>query len=150
MKNYLLLLAVAGAFTFTACNDDDEDVQSKKEMITSKTWKLTTRSQVVTDSTGNSTTDNTIDACEMDDTYKFTSDNNFIRDEGATKCDPTDPQTETGTWALTDNDTKFTITSSGFTVPGDLVEISNSKLVVKSSLEIFGDKIVTTSTFSAQ
>ena len=36
--------------------------------------------------------------CEKDDIYEFNANGNFVLDNGSTKCAPTDPQTQTGSW----------------------------------------------------
>ncbi len=150
MKNYFLLLALAATVGFTSCGKDDDDVApTKTELLTSKTWMLSERVQVTTDSSG-TTTNSTILACEKDDTYKFTTDNKYTRDEGATKCDPSDPQTEAGSWVFTDNETKLAVTSGNFTLPAEIIELTSSKMVVRSTLDFFGDQIVATNTFIAQ
>ena len=148
-KHYLLLLAMAASFTFVSCDDDDEVTPTKTELLTSKTWSISERVQTMTDSSG-TTTDNSLDACEKDDTYTFTTDNKLNFDEGATKCNPSDPQTSTGSWTLSDNDTKLTLVSSGLSIPGELLELTASKMVVKSTLDFGGTIIVNTSTFTAR
>ena len=154
MKNYFLLLALGAAFTFSACDNDDDDAstpsQTRTQMLTSKTWQISARSQVYTDSAGNSTTDTSLDNCEKDDTYKFTTDNKINFDEGATKCDPDDPQTGTGTWAFSSNETKLDLTVSGIPISGDIIELTPNRMILKSTIDIFGEEIVNTSTFTAQ
>ena len=51
----------------------------------------------------------------MDDYLKFNADKTLVHDAGATKCDPTDPQTENGTWSMpSDALLMMTIPNSGF------------------------------------
>lgn len=49
--------------------------------------------------------------CAKDDVMMFNAGNNFVYDEGASKCDSGDPQQEAGTWTLSDDKKKLTLTS---------------------------------------
>ena len=50
------------------------------------------------------------EACEKDDLTKFNTDGTITDDEGATKCDPNDPQTTNdGTWVLSADNSSVTI-----------------------------------------
>jgi hypothetical protein len=39
-----------------------------------------------------------------------------VTDDGATKCDPADPQTVTGTWQFAANETQMVLDSSPYTI----------------------------------
>lgn len=43
--------------------------------------------------------------CQLDNTYTFKSDGTGTTDEGATKCNSTDPQTTPFTWVFKNNGT---------------------------------------------
>jgi hypothetical protein len=53
--------------------------------------------------------------CEKDDLYQFNSNGNFVLDNGATKCAPTDPQTQSGSWNYNSSNKNlhFEITAAG-------------------------------------
>jgi len=51
------------------------------------------------------------ESCSKDDIVYFNAGGNFIYDEGPTKCDPNDPQQETGSWSLSGDKKKLTLTS---------------------------------------
>lgn len=54
------------------------------------------------------------DECTKDDLTKFNSDGTITDDEGATKCDPNDPQiTNDGTWVLSDDNSSLTMSYPG-------------------------------------
>lgn len=46
-------------------------------------------------------------ACGRDDFYRFQTDFSYVRDEGATRCYPTDPQSYRNTWRFENNDTEL-------------------------------------------
>jgi len=126
MKNYLLLLALASSAVLTSCGDDkDDDVKpkTKTELITAGSWKATalTISPAV-DFNGDGTPDSDLfqfsQACEKDDITNFKTDKTYTEEEGATKCNSSDPQVYTnGTWAFSGDETKITLTPNGSSNP---------------------------------
>jgi hypothetical protein len=150
MKNYLLLLIAASAFIFTSCGDNNPPEPTKTELITNKNWKITAQSE--SDNGGAATDSYTnISSCNKDDIFIFGTDGKFTWDEGATKCDPADPQTvETGTWAFTNEEGKIVLTFVGDTDEFDIVELTSSRLVIKESSSFQGVNTVTTTTYTAQ
>lgn len=96
------------------CHDKKDDV-APGETIKFKDKKWQTVSVTIDpgydfDKDGKLETDITkliAEPCEIDDIMTFQSDQKISYDEGATKCDPSDPQTTTdGTWSF-DNATKM-------------------------------------------
>lgn len=49
-----------------------------------------------------------MESCEKDNTLTFNTNGTTLEDEGATKCDPDDPQTVPGTWSFNADKTKIT------------------------------------------
>lgn len=152
MKNYLLLLAVAASVSLASCgNDDDEVAPTKTDMLTGKKWKQVAETETRSDTTGTIDTFAPVVSCDKDDLLVFKTDSKLIFDEGATKCDPNDPQEfEAGTWALTNNESKLTLTILGFPVEGDIVELTTTKLVTRTTDVDQGVTTVTTATFEGQ
>lgn len=110
MKNYVFALLSIG-FIILSCNKDDDDdntnndVKAKVQLITSATWKYDT---AAIDVDKNGTPDQVlppgaIASCEKDNTITFKSDSTGTLNEGATKCDPSDPQTTSFKWWFKDN-----------------------------------------------
>lgn len=130
MKNYLLLLAVAATVSFTSCDSDDDEVTppTKTELISNKNWTVTAE----TIAAGGSSQDlyAQYDACQKDDFVKFATDGKVTFDEGGSKCDPTDPQTETYNWSFTNNEGKLTITDGTQSIDQNINELSASKMVL--------------------
>lgn len=133
----LLLLAVATA-PFVSCKKDDD--KSAEDTLTSATcWSQ------VKDEVYNTTTsqweDQGVDDCTKDDCTNFKSDKTASFDEGATKCDPTDPQTTTGTWSLSADGKTLTLTQDGVSLDGTVVELSSSKMVLEYDFAIFKNRL---------
>jgi len=108
MKNYVFALLSIGFIIFS-CNKDDnngnDDVKAKTTLLTSATWKYDT---AAIDVDKNGTPDQALPAgyienCEKDNTITFKSDSTGTLNEGATKCNSTDPQTTSFKWWFKDN-----------------------------------------------
>jgi hypothetical protein len=108
MKYYVLALVSIGFIVFSCNKDDDDkkdDLSTKTQLMTSATWKYDT---AAIDADKNGTPDQalpagTIENCEKDNVITFKSDSTGTLNEGATKCDPTDPQTTSFKWWFKDN-----------------------------------------------
>lgn len=152
------MLAAAASFTFVSCSDDDDTTTTptptpqptKTELITAKNWKLT-KQMVSINGSPESDFTQFYDACELDNLHKFATTGAFTIDEGATKCNASDPQiNSTGTWMFTNNEAKLKITEGADVTEVEIMELSASKLVVKESVTDQGMTFVNTTTFSAQ
>ena len=124
----LLVLALA-ASTFASCKKDDDGKSAEDNLTSASCWAP------VKDELYNSATsaweDQGVDDCTKDDCSKFNSDKSISFDEGATKCDPTDPQTSTGTWSLSADGKTLSLTQDGFTIAGNVIELTSTKLVIE-------------------
>ena len=130
MKNVLkfgLLAVVAGSLLFSACKKDDK---SAAEILQSGSWKLSKDEEKL--STETAWTVNTIEACSADDFTTYTSATAYTYDEGATKCDPADPQTSAGSYTISADGKTMSVDGLTFTS-----EVSESKVVL-TALNILG------------
>lgn len=129
-------MGIAATLTFTSCKKDEE--LSKTEMLTTGSWI-----QVGATEDGQDVWDADYEDCEKDDITTFSSDGTFTIDEGATKCNPSDPQiSDSGTWELSSDEK--TITIKGF--PAEIITLTSADLVVK--IDLLGTN--TTATFKKQ
>lgn len=115
----------------TACSKKDKTA-SKSELLTSGTWKLSAAEE---DNDGNGTyeIDNYafFSDCFKDNYFTFQTNGILEMNEGPTKCDPADPQTETGNWQLTQNETHIKVDADEWI----LEELTNTTLRWK---EVYG------------
>jgi len=150
MKKTLLFCGAILLFT-AACkkNDDDNNNKTKTENLTTGNWYLRsstfTMSIMGVDSTYDGMAD--MEACEKDNFYTFLGGGVAKMDEGATKCDASDPQTETGTWALLNNETKLAINGAGVTDTADILELNGSTLKLQATSSFMGFTLKNTMTF---
>lgn len=109
-KQTILAVAILGALVIStsSCKKDNENpsptpapapAPTKTQIITSKNWKIVSMDINGTDIMP------MMPACEMDNYLSFKTNNDYIENEGATKCDPSDPQTENGRWQFIMNET---------------------------------------------
>ena len=129
----VLFLAVIGLFTLNSCGDDDSG-QSAIDIITSGIWKVT---ESRSDIDGDGDLDDTLENCSRDDEYVFEEDGTLNFDEGATKCDAADPQSDTGNWGLSPDEQTLTLTVGGFGIPFTVVSLSSNRMELRG--ENFGD-----------
>ena len=128
------LMSIVG---FVSCKKDKDDTtaKTKTELITTGSWKRTAlTSNPAYDWNANGVFEtnilNTMMPCEKDnfDTYK--TNGVFETNEGATKCDPLDPQTWTVTWIFADNETKLIFDG---TDEYELIELTATTLKFQST-----------------
>lgn len=152
MKTKFQRLFLVGALTsavLIGCDPDkDEDpapttttTATKTQLLTSIAWRqVAAVASPGIDTGGVAPVTNIIsfmDACELDNKHTFKTDKTYVDDEGATKCDPADPQTTTGTWEFNSGETKLLLDKgTADEMEMTLVEITSStlKLSFKDSL----------------
>lgn len=137
-----LIAVLLSGLLFTGCSkDDDDDKQSKTELLTSSTWKF---SNAGIDADNNGTIDSplpdgTLDDCSKDDTFVFNTGGTGTADEGPTKCDPSDPQSVNFGWALSNNEQDLTLTGfdfGGLDANFKIRTLTTTKLAISQTVEI--------------
>jgi hypothetical protein len=138
---FAALLAVV-IFLMPSCKKDP----TKTELITTGTWRITASTVTF----GTTTTDAYASflACDKDNVTTFVAGGVIKEDEGATKCSASDPQTNTGTWAFTDNETKLSIIASGATAAYSIVTLDANTLKISQSTTSSGVTYSSTITFA--
>lgn len=119
MKKLSFLLL--GALALGSCkksNDNSPASPSKTDLLTAKNWRIT----MATVTLAGSPLPGAIEKCSLDDFLKFSADKSLVHDEGATKCDPTDPQTDKGTWSMP-SDAKLTVALPSSSYPDGTFDI---------------------------
>jgi len=99
-------LVLTAVLVLNACKKKKDDntgggATSKKDILMSHSW-------VATDILVNDTSWWAIfPDCDKDNVFTFKANNVVTTDEGASKCNSSDPQTSDDVWMLIDNDTKI-------------------------------------------
>jgi hypothetical protein len=130
---YLLAFVLLGSFTLiTGCKKDDTTPDTKS-VLTSGSWKLTswTSDPAFPNGSGATIPDlyNQLPSCTKDDLSVFNANGTYNEDEGASKCNPADPQVfNQGTWTLSVDNKTLNITAGGRTTENTLVSVSSSEI----------------------
>ena len=119
---------------FISCNRNDAPAQpTKTSVITQATWKY---DNAGIDGDRNGTIDfpppaGILSSCMIDNTLTLSPNGTGVVDEGATKCNPTDPQSASITWSFADNETSLKLGGGGILgISGQfkILELSATKL----------------------
>lgn len=137
--NFLLvvmLLLMGGLVTISSCKKDD-DSPSKTKMISGKNFYVKSMKidPPVTSVTGVTVTDLypfTPD-CVKDNFITYNENGTFVEDEGASKCEPGDPQTINGTWEFLSDETQLMMTYDTLYQLYNLDHLTNSILKLSFS-----------------
>ena len=119
--SFKALVAMLGVFALlltTSCNKDDDATPDKAKLLTNGSWKMSAMTvDPPIDWFGIPVTDvfAKLPTCVTDDFAVFKTNGTVIYDEGASKCEPADPQTSNGTWSLNTAQTILTLTNDGET-----------------------------------
>jgi len=145
LKNLLVILMTGiFAFSFSACGDDSTEPSpssnSNTDLLTSSAWIMTAgkiEPPIVIFGIEFNDIYADMEDCDKDDELIFNTDFSGSEDEGATKCDPADPQSEAFTWAWASNETQIVYDSTTF----DVVSLTTTELKLESVIdgEEFGD-----------
>jgi Lipocalin-like domain len=152
MKIRNLILAVV-VLTIASCKKDETQQQAPipttKDLI-AKNWRQTSSVATYSYQPGSFDDFATWPPCDKDNISKYNINGTYTYTGGASKCNPSEQEVlDSGSWSLSNNDTKFSFTTSGTTYTFDIVEITNSSFKIKQT-EVFSyGTIYTTSTFVA-
>ncbi len=132
MKKMILFSIATCLFFCMACKKDKDKTLTKTEMITAGSYNLTA---VRSDNDGDGIYEDddyaTFDACFKDNYYSFRTDGKVEMNEGATKCDPMDPQTELNDWHFASNETRLVIGTGSFVIDYSIEVLDNTTLRIK-------------------
>ncbi|WP_276499961.1 lipocalin family protein [Terrimonas pollutisoli] len=139
-KRFLLAVVLFSALQIlnTSCSKDDDEPaagKTKTELLVKGSWKFSDAK------VGGTSVSAFLQTCQKDNIATFAAAGTGTADEGATKCDPADPQTNSFTWNFQTNETilfistpLFTGGSSSFTI----VSLTETELVVSQNMTISG------------
>jgi hypothetical protein len=154
MKKVTILLALV--VSLGSCKKDDDNnpvTPAVNSTLTSGNWKLASSTSVIEYPApiGPQTANlyDMMQACQKDNLSKFNTDKTVTMDEGATKCNASDPQTQTaGTWNLTNNDTKFDFAYQGTTINADVLTLNSTTFTIRYVTVASGITSTTTTSYT--
>lgn len=114
--NYTITLALL-VIVLAGCSNKDTPppgVSNNTQLITSSAWKY---DNAGLDLDKNGTIDVSVtgqlQACQLDNFLTLSTNGTGVANEGATKCDPSAPQTVAVTWGFASNETVLNISGGG-------------------------------------
>jgi len=135
-KSIRLIVAIllSGLF-FVSCKKSSSHPKTNTDFLTQASWKFDNAKVNGVD------VSSLLKACETDNILTFSSNGSGTLDEGATKCNSSDPQSNPFTWNFTTNETVlhvsavlFTGGSSDFTI----VTLNDTQLVLSQDITVSG------------
>jgi Lipocalin-like domain len=126
--NSMLIIAVLAIITGSVGCKKEEVVATidTKAILTSGKWKLTAQTTDGKDSYSS------IDACDKDNTETYSTDGKVTVDQGAVKCDATDPQVQVYTYALSADNKIINIKGGPFDLNFTILEINATTIKYES------------------
>jgi len=143
------IAAICCAITCLLACKKDSETKSKKDLLTTGSWHVSAYTvDPAIDFDGDGTDETNVyavmDQCIKDDHTTFFENGTAELDEGATKCDPSDPQTMSLTWSINQEETKLEVQGIEY-----LIESLTETQMVLKEIEVISDVTVThTVTFS--
>lgn len=137
-----LLILLAILTNLPACKKSNNG-ENRMELATNGTWYYEDAG-IDGDGNGTGETDippGTIPDCQLDNSFTLMTDGTGVADEGATKCDPGDPQTSPLTWSFSNNETVLTLNSAVFAgVSGDfeIITLNQTTLILSKEITVPG------------
>ena len=133
----MAIFAIAFLSTLESCTKDGDSgsgaaAVTKAGLLSSSGWVMKSMVATFPAPVGDMDVYALEDACSKDDIINFNSNKTVTGDEGATKCDPADPQTtDDGTWELASNDTKLVLTEDGDVTEFTITSLTSSELLME-------------------
>lgn len=129
-NNYLLFPASAFLLLlFLGCNKSENDQDTSAQSLLLGKWKITGYTQV-----SNGTSSDyyvTMPPCAKDNVITYSSNNNVSLDEGATKCNQSDPQLVSETYTINGSQiTTYTGDEGDDLDQGTIISLTSTTLII--------------------
>jgi len=147
----LCLSVFCFSILFTSCQKVDEPIieLTNADLILG-TWKMTAATIDPPQFTTGSDFMATLDECETDNTFLYEEGTSLKVDEGVSKCNSGDLQTQVGTYVFNPDETILSTTINGEQLSSDIIEITESELIFSRIVEFNNSDVTLTFTFSKQ
>jgi hypothetical protein len=152
MKNLSTYLALAfiGLASLNSCKKDETTsltrAATKTDVLTAKRWKVT-NVKLADRSIFNTIL---VDSCYKDDLTKFNANKSVTFDQGKVKCNESSPQSRTGSWEFTANETKLKVTDSDGSVLEEIISTLNTTTMIVTDPDFAGPGVAAEVTYTAQ
>lgn len=129
-----LLLLLLCLFVVAACKKSST-AKTNTELLAQTTWKFSAAT------VNGSDVSSFLQTCQKDNILTFQSNGNGDVDEGATKCNSNDPQSNSFTWNFLSNETMLHVSAILFTGGSSdfsLITLTETQLVVSQDIDVNG------------
>ena len=137
--NLVALLGLSMSLLFSACSKSDSNSNASKtktQLLTQASWKFSGATVNGAD------VSSLISPCQKDNILTFSATGGTgTLDEGATKCNASDPQTTPFTWSFTNNEATLHVSAVFFTGGSNdftIVSLTDTQLVVSQQINVSG------------
>jgi hypothetical protein len=131
-------------------NDIKDNNMSKAALLSKAAWVQT--AQEFKTGAGNYTADPEFadaETCEKDNLTVFKANKTYEENEGASKCDASDPTiVETGTWDLVANETELRFVTDAGSYEATIERLDGNTLQLVAEGEVLGEQVAYRFTFS--
>lgn len=136
-KQFPIVIACFISLLVISCKKESNDppAKTKTELITQASWKFSTATSGGTDISA------FIATCQKDNILTFSASLNGIADEGATKCNAGDPQTNPFTWSFGAGETILNVSSTFFSGGSNvftIVSLTATELILSQTITVSG------------
>lgn len=138
MKSCKFILPILSAVVlFASCKKDSNDTKqkTKTDLLVQGAWKFDNAN------VGGADVSSLIQGCQKDNTITFAAGGTGTLDEGATKCNSSDPQSDPFTWNFATNETVLHVSATLFTGGSsdfNIVSLTDTELVLSQNINISG------------
>lgn len=156
---FIAAFALVAVASITSCKKEEEDEDPVIAVVPeTATQKLCDKSFKMTAWTSSPAWNGTTNvyavtqSCYLDNTMVFHTVGTVIGGEGATKCNPGDPQTTTGTWVFTNNETVLRVNDTIIynVLINDGTTLKLSATYIDKTVPASPDTLLFTTTFAKQ
>jgi len=153
-----LCAILTATLTLSSCetDKDKEDIKpvTKTELLTGKDWMLSALTTSPARTIQGKQVTNLfpyVDDCTLDDVLRFTKPNVYEFEEGASKCNTTDQQSLTGTWAFRNDESVLATQFPSYKENTyNLIDLDENTLKLKTNRVISGVTYTETYTYTKQ
>lgn len=151
-SSFLLLVLISTPFFSCKKDSSTTEQQTNTQLISASGW---TYQDSGIDGNGDGAVDagasfsvllpSLVPTCRTDNVFTFKADNTGVVDEGATKCNTTDPQTAPFNWSFADNETAINISNNVFAIFNGKSKI---KVLTDAKLSLTRDTTLGSTTYT--
>lgn len=105
----LLLFTAA---SLSACKKDKDEPKSRTALLTEKAWLYVDYGRDDNNDGVLSKDESYVESCEVDDSFKFNTDGTLVEHDNTTRCDASDPESNTMKWSFQNNETELLLSTN--------------------------------------